>query len=165
MNKELGSSIYKNEDGAYSYTVPNQGVKNSVNPSVPENGEEVVANIHAHVNATNPKSDSLSEGDVAQAEKDGLDIYVTTPQGMLQKWDVDLDDFDIISNDLAYDSKNINEKGYENNPDAYTGEDNEKVGKIKSFFESIGRSRYNSGDDKETSSAQHSLREDNSDEN
>jgi hypothetical protein len=143
-NKELGSSIYKTDEG-YKYTTPNTGTKNNVKLSVPENNEEVVAKIHSHANATNPLSDTFSDEDLHRADQEKVDSYVSTGYGNLDKYDHETKEVSPLSNDISYDSKNSDL--YENNPDAYKGTDDPKNSRFESIIDDVKQSTgyYNSG--------------------
>jgi hypothetical protein len=82
--KEFGSSVYKTENGKYSYTVPSVGDKYSVSSSVhPELKTEAI--LHTHTDA--PNMGGFSADDEINAEKLGVPNYMVTVEGDVTKFD------------------------------------------------------------------------------
>jgi RHS repeat-associated protein len=115
-NSEYASSIYQTKtDGktSYSYTEPNGGEPGTtgVNPSVPDHGEKVVADIHSHgAYKEKYKTNEFSKTDKADNENKNKDGYLTTPNGSLLEYDVKTHDVRVISTDMPFDKKDPDRK-------------------------------------------------------
>ena len=86
-NKEYAGMIYKNPNGSYSYTKPNEGTVDSSNPGGPAAcpaRTTPTGYYHTH-GATDPRfnSENFSISDKLYARDNNLDAYVGTPSGAL----------------------------------------------------------------------------------
>ena len=142
--REYGSSIYivynrKGEKG-YSYSIPNKGKIDEVVPSDPPIGYALVADIHTHGNykpgyrnnefsglrkdkRLQTKQEVMnvrSNSDIGISNATGVEAYLVTPNGSLQKYDPSSGVVTIISNNMPSDVRdpqhlNSVDSNYENN--------------------------------------------------
>lgn len=101
--REYGSSIYENGNG-YSYTEPNKGTNDGVIiPPAPE-GTTRDSYVHSHGKYVDGyKNDDFSSADKGLADRNGIDAYVTTPDGSLKKYDHETKQTSTISNNMPRD--------------------------------------------------------------
>jgi len=83
-NKEYGASIYKNENGTYSYTVPSVGNEDSVLSSVHPN-LKTEAILHTHTDI--PNAGGFSFQDEVNAKELNVPSYMVNAYGELTKFD------------------------------------------------------------------------------
>ncbi len=123
-NLEIGTELYKNEDGTYSYEIPHTGTKNSVTQV---DTPDVVASAHTHsAYSGDPGENSPSLGpgaDTGNAQKQNKPMYVATPSGILYKItpsgngdETDIGSFGPISTGLPSDPKEKNRRQNNNDP-------------------------------------------------
>ncbi len=103
--RELGSSIYENGNG-YSYTEPAIGGNSFTGISPAPEGKKTVADIHSHGKyERGHDNDNFSDVDTDGNDRDGIDGYVTTPDGSLKKYDHETKKISTLSNDMPHDPK------------------------------------------------------------
>jgi RHS repeat-associated protein len=90
QRKEYGGMIYKNPDGSYSYTKPNEGTKDSVNPGGPSaspKGTQPTGYYHTHgENDPGYDNENFSTPDKNYAHRYKIDGYLGTPSGALKEY-------------------------------------------------------------------------------
>ena len=88
-NREYGATIYKDRDGKYYYSTPNEGTEANIwMYTLPENKEDdVVALVHSHGSTTSHDNENLSKDDISTADDHQMPVYVVTPGGKIQKYD------------------------------------------------------------------------------
>ena len=88
-NREYGATIYKDRDGKYYYSTPNEGTEANIwMYTLPENKEDdVVALVHSHGSTTSHDNENLSKDDISTANNYQIPVYVVTPGGKIQKYD------------------------------------------------------------------------------
>ena len=116
-NVEYGTTLYKNKDGKYYYSVPNIGDNESVisytEPLDPNDEESGRAHTHA---AYDPdyKNNQFSNiegdngemiGDIPNAKKLNFPSYLATPNGSLRKYTPSSDTDILIRTDMPSDPK------------------------------------------------------------
>ena len=116
-NVEYGTTLYKNKDGKYYYSVPNIGDNESVisytEPLDPNDEESGRAHTHA---AYDPdyKNNQFSNiegdngemiGDIPNAKKLNLPSYLATPNGSMRKYTPSSDTDILIRTDMPSDPK------------------------------------------------------------
>ena len=116
-NVEYGTTLYKNKDGKYYYSVPNIGDNESVisytEPLDPNDEESGRAHTHA---AYDPdyKNNQFSKiegdngemiGDIPNAKKLNLPSYLATPNGSMRKYTPSSDTDILIRTDMSSDPK------------------------------------------------------------
>ncbi|UTC78380.1 DUF4329 domain-containing protein [Treponema sp. OMZ 799] len=116
-NVEYGTTLYKNKDGKYYYSVPNIGDNESVisytEPLDPNDEES--GRVHTHA-AYDPdyKNNQFSNiegdngemiGDIPNAKKLNLPSYLATPNGSLRKYTPSSDTDILIRTDMPSDPK------------------------------------------------------------
>ena len=109
--KEFGSSIYvTTKDGktGYSYSEASEGTGRATFISEPPNGEKVVADIHSHGKYLENSDNVFNNHDKTDNYNKKIDGYLTTPNGSLQKYDVETAKTTTISTDLQSDPKDPN---------------------------------------------------------
>jgi RHS repeat-associated protein len=119
--REYGATIYKatDENGKtyYSYSVPNAAKGSEVTVSKAPEGTTPVADIHSHGNSygSDPgvmaADNNFSGKDKRVNKLEGLDGYLTTPDGSLKKHDHKTGKESLISNDMPSDPKSPNKNG------------------------------------------------------
>jgi RHS repeat-associated protein len=88
-NKEYSSSIYKDGKQGYTYTPANKGTNDGVKKSDPPKGKKTVGIIHSHGKYEKDYiNNDFSNDDLWYSYNNKADIYVTTPNGSLKKYDV-----------------------------------------------------------------------------
>lgn len=109
MHKELGSSIYHNENGYY-YTFPNVGESNDVFCSMEDVKVRRDAVIHSHASTGcgTQKADRLSSSDLAVAKTYKCDNYVATPCGKMEVYRYNTGKVETISMNIPYDRRALN---------------------------------------------------------
>ena len=93
-NKELGSSIYLNENNEFFYTVPSKGGIDSVIPSK-ITGIKRVAIIHTHTEGF--QMDNMSFTDMNNAYSENIYSYMVNSSGGIMKYNP-IKEYDISSN-------------------------------------------------------------------
>jgi hypothetical protein len=125
---ELGSTIYKfqkNGKTRYSYTAPEPGGEAGGGSSKEPEGTEAVATIHTHGSYDERYDNNhFSEKDKENAEKSGMDKYVTTPNGSLQRYNVRTNRTTRVSRNMPSDP---NDPDRLNQMDAKEGPKDEKM--------------------------------------
>ena len=88
-NREYGATIYKDRDGNYYYSTPNEGTEANIwMYTLPENKEDdIVALVHSHGSTTSHDNENLSKDDISTADNYQIPVYVVTPGGKIQKYD------------------------------------------------------------------------------
>lgn len=90
--KEYGGKIYENDDGTYSYTPPNPGTKDSVDPGSVPPGRKDAGTYHTHgSNDPGYDNENFSQDDIDYFEGSGEPGYVGTPSGDTKKYDPSTD--------------------------------------------------------------------------
>lgn len=94
-----------------TYTEPAKGSAAGANPDrdspVPD-GAIRTGIIHSHAAYdTAYQNNIFSPSDKNYAEKRNVDVYVATPSGTLQSYDVTFDKESTIDSDVPYDSKDV----------------------------------------------------------
>ena len=128
--REYGSTIYiiKNNNGitGYTYSVANRGKEDHVVVSEAPFGAKKVATIHTHgayseekyvdnefsgirdkrgeLLSKDDRKKQSGDNDIGNANKRGLDSYLVTPNGSLQKYDPKTNEISVISNEMPSDS-------------------------------------------------------------
>lgn len=117
--KEFGSSIYKttvNGKTRYSYSEAAEGTNDATSISPPPNGEKVVADIHSH-GKYEPQynNNDFSQDDTDDNDAQGIDGYVSTPNGSLKKYNHKTGNVTVISVKMDSDPNDPDRKN-NNNP-------------------------------------------------
>ena len=111
---EYGANVYKKiaADGKtyFAYDSPTKGTAAGVKIQPLEvKDAERVATIHSHGEYLKEyKNNECSPQDKVNSEKRGIDNYVTTPNGSLQKYNEDKKTITVIATDLPSDPKDPN---------------------------------------------------------
>ncbi len=112
--KEYSSSIYllnKNGVTGYTYTEAAEGISDRVKESSPPDGKEVKAIIHSHGEYLEGYiNDDFSNKDKWHYFNEGVDGYVTTPDGSLKKYDPNTGKTTEIDKKLPSDPKDPDRK-------------------------------------------------------
>ena len=116
-NVEYGTTLYKNKDGKYYYSVPNKGDNDGVSsytePLAPNDKESGRAHTHG---AYDPKyrnnefsnykdKDGNMKGDIPNAKRLKRPTYVATPNGSFRKYTPSSDTDVLMQSDMPSDPK------------------------------------------------------------
>ncbi|GIV28853.1 MAG: hypothetical protein KatS3mg027_2667 [Bacteroidia bacterium] len=108
-NREYSATIYvyMDKDGKtkYTYNNPKRGTKSGAPPNrVKKREGKAVAGIHSH-GAYDYRYDNnnFSPDDINFSENEGVPEYITTPSGLLKKYDPVTEEVSVISEDLPSD--------------------------------------------------------------
>jgi RHS repeat-associated protein len=123
-NREYGATIYKviASDGkvGYTYSIPNKGSSNSsVMPSQAPEGTTAVAYVHSHAaysfgtyndNKFSGTAAGATSGDIPYAKYYNIDGYVATPNGSLQRYDINTGKIIQVSSQMPSDANDPSRK-------------------------------------------------------
>ncbi|MET3034348.1 DUF4329 domain-containing protein [Flavobacterium johnsoniae] len=114
-NKEFGSTIGKSTDAKgnvrYSYAPPALGDNDGVTISDAPQGTTPTADIHAHgAYDSEYFNNDFSRGDKKGNDNTGLNGYLTTPSGTLQKYNPKTKEITIVNETQASDPKDPDKK-------------------------------------------------------
>ena len=90
LNIEMGTKIYRNEDGTYNYARPVAGTENESSPDLAETprGTITVATAHTHGSYSEEFfNDRFSRADLVNAKGRGMPTYMSCPNGNLWCFD------------------------------------------------------------------------------
>jgi proteasome lid subunit RPN8/RPN11 len=119
--REYGSSIYKNENGKYVYSVPNVGDRRGVVVSTDSNQKNKrVATVHTHTDGRDMYA--FSEEDIDHAYFEKIPSYLVTADGTVTKYDPAKDDgsyngWKLIEETIYTNAPNLNNyNNYQDDP-------------------------------------------------
>jgi RHS repeat-associated protein len=86
-NAEYAGSVYKNDNGTYSYTKPNKGTPNRSKASPCPLSKTPAGGYHTHGNYDpNYDGENFSPNDKFISDRDGIPEYLGTPSGKVKKY-------------------------------------------------------------------------------